>query len=118
MRFAVAERLPEDRFRVAMVCFGTIESTRAVNCLLHGIPCFLCGWLSLSSFEHVQQCVLSEIGDPLRDASGVFQIPRRPAASPAKLTEQQSLRTTVDLEVLRQGPTAGSEALSDARRVP
>jgi hypothetical protein len=97
-----------------MVCGGTIEST--TDCLLHGIPRFLCGGLPLSSFEYVQQYARLGIGDLLRDASAIAEIPRRPAEFPGKLAEQQSLWKTAELAALRQGPTAGSEAVSGARR--
>jgi hypothetical protein len=98
--------------------FGvTVESTTVMDCLLRGVPCFLCGWLTLSSYGYAQQYSRFGIGNLLRAASEIAEIPRRLAQSSDNLPVEQGLGITAEPEMLRQWLTAGSQALSHARRV-
>jgi hypothetical protein len=55
----------------------TIESTTVLECLSAGVPCFLCGWLSLSSYAYGAQYDRFGIGDVLLRAEEIGEIPRR-----------------------------------------
>ena len=58
--------------------FGiTVESTTVIDCLQHGIQCFLCGWLTLWPFEYVQQYARFGVGEVLRSAEQIADIPAR-----------------------------------------
>jgi hypothetical protein len=58
--------------------FGiTGESTTVMNCLLHGIPCFLMGWLRLSSYGYVDQYARFGLGDIVKNVDDVEHLPRR-----------------------------------------
>jgi hypothetical protein len=58
--------------------FGvTVESTTVIDCMQHGIQCFVCGWLTLWPFEYVQQYARFGVGEILRGAEQVAEIPQR-----------------------------------------
>jgi len=61
--------------------FGiTVESTTVIDCLQHGVPCFLCGWLTLSPFEYAQQYARFGVGEVLQSVEQVVGIPAGLAA--------------------------------------
>ena len=96
--------------------FGlTVESTTVMDCLMHGVPCFLVGWLTLSSFEYARQYARFGVGEVLRGVSEIEQIPARLANwSPQR---QQSLWNAADPEMLRQWLNAGPSRQLVARQV-
>jgi len=58
--------------------FGiTVESTTVIDCMQYGIQCFLCGWLTLWPFEYTQQYARFGVGEVLRSAEEVSDIPQR-----------------------------------------
>jgi hypothetical protein len=58
--------------------FGiTGESTTIMDCLLQGIPCFLMGWLKLSSYGYVDQYARFGMGETLESVDDVEHLPRR-----------------------------------------
>jgi hypothetical protein len=58
--------------------FGiTVESTTVIDCMQHGIQCFLCGWLTLWPFEYAQQYARFGVGEILQRAEQVADIPQR-----------------------------------------
>jgi hypothetical protein len=67
--------------------FGiTVESTTAMDCLQSGVRCFLCGWLSMSSYEYPKQYARFGVGEVLQNVGQVEEIPSRlsePQGQPA-----------------------------------
>ncbi|MGA7752707.1 MAG: hypothetical protein WCB05_07750 [Candidatus Sulfotelmatobacter sp.] len=58
--------------------FGiTVESTTAMDCLQSGVRCFLCGWLSMSSYEYPRQYARFGVGEVLSDLAQIAEIPPR-----------------------------------------
>jgi hypothetical protein len=53
----------------------TIQSTAAVDCVIHGIPVFLCRWLDFSYFGYVDQLVRYKAGVPLHSRAEIANIP-------------------------------------------
>jgi hypothetical protein len=98
--------------------FGlTIESTTVMDCLMYGVPGFLVGWLTLSSFEYPQQYARFGVGDILRNVDEISEIPARLANFSSQETKQQSLWKMADPEILRQWLTAGPHRQTVARQV-
>jgi hypothetical protein len=88
--------------------FGlTVESTTVMDCLIYGVPCFLIGWLTLSSFEYAQQYARFEVGEVLSNVSDLAQIPERLAGCSPQQRRQEPLWKTVDPHMLHQWLTAG-----------
>jgi hypothetical protein len=97
--------------------FGiTVESTTAIDCLLQGIRCFMCGWLAPSSCGYSEQYVRFGIGELLRDAESISEIPQRLAQLSGKL-EAASLTKSVEPEALLKWLTIGYVPASGARQV-
>ena len=83
--------------------FGlTVESTTVIDCLVNGVCCFLCGWLSLSPYEYARQYARFGVGEVLDCASQIETIPRRLADFESKPARRCELAPTVDPEALRQ----------------
>jgi len=106
---------PEDRDLVTVVdgpltselltrtWFGiTVESTTMIDCLQNGICCFLCGWLTLSSYEYAQQYARFGIGEVLRDAQQLSEIPSRLADFHDRPPMRLNLSITVDSAMLQR----------------
>ena len=56
--------------------FGiTVESTTVLDCVNHGVPCFLMGWLTLSPYGYAQQYECFGVGHVLQSADEIAQIP-------------------------------------------
>jgi len=56
--------------------FGiTVLSTVAMECALHGVPCFLCKWLESSPYGYIDQFVRFGLGIPLSHPSEIPDIP-------------------------------------------
>ena len=63
---------------LARAWFGvTVESTTVIECLQHGVCCFVCGWLSLSPYGYMQQYARYGVGEMLADAQQLDDVPRR-----------------------------------------
>ena len=97
--------------------FGiTVESTTVLDCLQHGIPCFLCGWLTLWPFEYAQQYARFGVGEVLRTADEVSGIPRSLADFQKRATHAVAT-ARVDPVLLQRWLTAGPGAPADLRPV-
>lgn len=83
--------------------FGiTIESTTVIDCAVAGIPCFLCGWMTLSPYGYVPQYMRFGVGEILGDVSQVAGIPRRIDAFRDVPSRAQSLWKAADPASMRQ----------------
>jgi hypothetical protein len=88
---------------LARAWFGiTLESTTAIDCLQNGICCFLCGWMSLSPFEYVQQYARFGSGEVLQDARQLSEIPSRLADFCNRPHVELNLSVTADPAMLRR----------------
>jgi len=83
--------------------FGaTVESSTALDCTLRGVPCFLCGWLVLSSYEYVQQYSRFGVGSVLHSAEQIPCIPGILAASGKSQTRRQAIWQPIEPSQLRR----------------
>jgi len=87
----------------------TIESTTVVDCSLLGVACFLCEWLTTSSFEYVQQYARFGVGRILKSREQVQDIPRLLTAPTPELA-LDSLSKPIDPEWLRRTIAGGAVA--------
>ena len=90
--------------------FGlTVESTTVMDCQLNGVPCFLCGWLSLSSYGYAQQYARFEVGKILASVNEIAEIPQRLVEWGSVAVKQAKLWQTAKPEALiRQLATRSS----------
>jgi hypothetical protein len=93
----------------------TVESTTVVDCSLLGVPCFLCEWLTSSSFEYVPQYARFGVGRVLESREQVQEIPRL-LTLPAPKLVLDSLSKPIDPEWLRR-MIAGSAVASPSAPV-
>jgi len=57
--------------------FGvTVQSSVAVECAVHGVPCFLCEWLDLWPYGYITQYKKFGIAMGLRSPSDITKIPK------------------------------------------
>ena len=78
--FTVADG-PLTKSLLAQAWFGlTVESTTVMDCALNGVPCFLCGWLTNSSFGYVEQYARFGLGSVLNSAADIETVPTQLAA--------------------------------------
>ena len=95
--------------------FGvTVESSAALDCLEHGVTCFLCAWLAYSPYGYLEQYVRFGAGEVLNDASQIAGI----SARLASLDPGSHLVGTApagDPAELQQWLTSRSRDLRDAR---
>ncbi len=97
--------------------FGiAVESTTVIDCMQHGIQCFLCGWLTLWPFEYAQQYARFGIGEVLRNVEQFTEIPQRLAKFENRGAEKPT--PVVDPVQLQRWLTAKSGESSDLRLVP
>jgi hypothetical protein len=98
--------------------FGiTIESTTVLECLSSDVPCFLCGWLTLSSYGYGAQYARFGIGEMLRNAEEIAEIPRRMDLLQSSPKKQQGFGAVANEEELRQLLTLRSAVLTGTRRI-
>jgi hypothetical protein len=57
-------------------CGVTIDSSVAVECAMHDIPFFLCGWLDFTADGYVQQFARYGVAEVLRSAEDIHHIPQ------------------------------------------
>src|SRR5271165_1145676 len=63
---------------ISRAWFGvTVESTAVVDCLDHGVTCFLCAWLKHSPYGYLEQYARFGVGEILSEASDLGEIPAR-----------------------------------------
>lgn len=92
--------------------FGlTVESTTVVDCLRNSVPCFLCGWLSLSPFEYARQYARFGVGDVLQTPEEIALIPQRLEQIANRPPNPLDLCPTPSPETFRHWLTARSEAI-------
>jgi hypothetical protein len=61
--------------------FGvTVQSSTAVECAVHGVPCFLCEWLDLWPYGYIAQYRKFRVGIGLGAAEEIASIPEKLAA--------------------------------------
>ncbi len=107
---------PSSAQLLAQAWFGiTIESTTVLECLSSGVPCFLCGWLSLSSYGYLEQYARFGVGEMLRNAEEITEIPRRIASPQSAPKKQQGFGKVAKPEELRQLLTVGSPVHAGVR---
>ncbi len=58
-------------------CGVTVESTTVMDCWENGVCCFLCGWLTLSPFDYVQQYARFGVGEVLEGPEQIAEVPAR-----------------------------------------
>jgi len=80
-----------------------------IDCLRHGVCCFLCGWLSLSPYEYAQQYARFGIGEVLEDARQVAEIPSRLSDFQNRPPLKLNLSATVDPAKLQQWLTMSND---------
>jgi hypothetical protein len=127
----IRDLLPVDDFkRIAVVdgplsqellsktWFGvTVESTTAIDCLMRGVPCFVCAWLTLSPFGYVQQYARFGIARILRKAAELEEIPGRlDIISDSPLQTPDAFWKTAEPESLRELLGIASATRTTARR--
>ena len=101
---------------MARTWFGvTVESTTVLDCAKSGIHCFLCGWLSLSSYEYTKQYIRFGIGQFLENAKQIGEIPERLNELKNQPLPAAAFQKTVDPEMLQSWLTCGSGAASEVR---
>jgi len=82
--------------------FGvTVESTTVIDCLQHGVCGFLCGWLSFSSFGYGEQYARFGVGELLKSAGEIDEIPQRLLSFESRKHKSQVF-TPVDVAVLQK----------------
>ncbi len=102
---------------MAQAWFGiTVESTSVMDCQQNGIPCFLCGWLTLWPFEYVPQYVRFGVGQLLHTVEEVAGIPARLADSHSRGT-QSRFAATSDPDLLRRLLSSGLRQAAEGRPV-
>ena len=93
--------------------FGiTVESTTAMDCMRNGVRCFLCGWLSMSSYEYPKQYARFGVGDALQDVRQVSEIPRRLAETKAQPVSRWNLFPTPNPALLRRWLTSSENQIT------
>jgi hypothetical protein len=109
---------PMSQELLAKAWFGvTVESTTVIDCLLRGVPCFVCSWLSLSSFGYVQQYARFGVAHILRKASELEEIPgRMDVVLDSPLPTPTTFWKTAEPETLRQLLGVTSATSTAARR--
>jgi len=96
--------------------FGiTVESTTVMDCLESGICCFLCGWLTLSLYEYMQQFSRFGVGEVLQSAEQISEAPRRLEEFRNRRATAPSLSQPVDPAMLQRWLTSGLYEPSGAR---
>jgi len=96
--------------------FGlTVESTTVIDCLQNGVCCFLCGWLTLSPFEYVQQYARFGVGESLQNAEQLSGIPKLLQEFRSRQASATSLAAPADPAVLRAWLTSGTRERSAVR---
>jgi hypothetical protein len=81
--------------------FGlTVESTTVMDCVLNGVPCFLCGWLSFSPYGYAQQYARFEVGRILNSVDEIAEIPRRSVELGNLVAKQRKLWQVAEPEML------------------
>jgi hypothetical protein len=96
--------------------FGiTVESTTVIDCMQHGIQCFLCGWLTLWPFEYVQQYARFGVGEVLKSTEQFAEIPQRLAEFENRAAEKPA--PAVDPVQLQRWLAVKSRERADLRPV-
>jgi hypothetical protein len=94
------------------IWFGiTVESTTVSDCMRAGVPCFLCGWVTLSSYGYVKQYLRFGIGRLLTSAEDIGRIPETLSREgQIQIRDEQSVAATADVlrQVLTQSPVVCS----------
>ncbi len=101
---------------LSRVWFGiTVESTTVMDCTERGVPCFLCGWLSLSDFGYTHQFARFGVGEILGSAGEICEISGRLDALQKRIGSRGK-SPSADPETLRSWLT-GSHRLQSTRPV-
>jgi len=96
--------------------FGiTVQSTTVLDCLQHGICCFLCSWLATSPYGYVEQYARFGVGEVLQNVEQFGEIPKRLADFHDRRPSRLSLSDPVDPAMLKRWLTSGSGERLGAR---
>jgi hypothetical protein len=96
--------------------FGvTVESTAVIDCLRHGVCCFLCAWLASSPFGYVQQYARFGVGELLQNGEQLREIPQRLVDFHKRGATPPSLSDPVDPAMLKQWLSFAPREPSGAR---
>ena len=83
--------------------FGvTVQSSVAVECAVHGVPCFLCEWLDLWPYGYIGQFRKFDIAMGLRTPSDIENIPEMLADYRANRQTVESCWKTITEQRLEQ----------------
>jgi hypothetical protein len=95
--------------------FGiAVESSAALDCLEHGVTCFLCAWLAHSPYGYLEQYARFGVGEILNDVCQFAEIPARlDRLKPA--SQAVGLARATDPAELQRWLTSKSHDLRGAR---
>jgi hypothetical protein len=83
--------------------FGiTILSTATTECVMAGVPCFLCAWLDYSHWGYISQFEKFGAGRALKSPEEIDQIPRILASYPWSKSAKKNFWETIDRTRLRE----------------
>jgi len=100
---------------VSKAWFGiTVESTTVIDCMRHGVPCFLCGWYTIIPCGYVDQYEKYRIGERLANTAEIAGIPNRMANAP-RPDPRSALPCQVDPAKLHTWLTVGTRVPADAK---
>jgi hypothetical protein len=97
-------------------CGVTVESTTVLDCFVRSVPCFVCEWLTMSSFGYVEQYARFGVAQILRNVKELDEIPKL-LAGLRNAPPTESFWKTVEPEAL--GRLLGVKSRTDgaARRI-
>jgi hypothetical protein len=70
----IVSRIPASALMAGAWCGIGVDSSVAVECVLNGVPYFLCGWLDCSGFGYVSQLARFGAGNLLRSPAEIEHI--------------------------------------------
>ena len=94
---------PLDHQMLLETWFGiTVESTAVIDCSLQGVPCFLCQWLSISSYGYTQQYARFRVGSLLGSAGEIPNIPGQLEHAQKSVLPREMIWHSIEPSLLRQ----------------
>ena len=94
----------------------TVQSSAAMDCVVHGVPCFFCEWLDLWPYGYVTQFRKFGVGIGLSAPDEIAKIPEMMAAArPDRRIAEDcwQVMTPQRFKELLQGRTTASAAHTD-----
>jgi len=94
---------PLDAKLLGQTWFGvTVLSSAAMDCALHGVPCFLCRWLRFTDWGYADQFVQFRIALALTEPGQLMQIPHMLASQEFSMSATENWRPAISSERLRE----------------